>query len=63
MENTGWEYKSIADRGKMHKVTTDELNELGKEGWELIQIMPDPTREEVVNYYFKRRLGGPASNS
>ena len=56
MENTSWEYKSIADRGKMHKVTTDELNALGKEGWELVQIMADPALENVVNYYFKREL-------
>ena len=60
MEPAVWEYRMAADRGKMHRVDADELNALGKEGWELIQIMKDPAREDVVNYFFKRRVQGEA---
>jgi hypothetical protein len=38
----------------MHRVDTAELNELGKEGWELVYVMKDPSREDVINFYFKR---------
>jgi len=60
MERIAWEYKMTADRGKMHRVDTEELNALGREGWELIEIMKDPSREDVVNYYFKRRVQAEA---
>ncbi len=51
-----WEYRMVADRGRMHRVTVDELNAFGKEGWELITIIPDPEREHVTNFFFKRKL-------
>ena len=54
MEHTQWEYKMASDRGKMHRVSVEELNELGKDGWELVYIAADLTKTDVVNYFFKR---------
>jgi len=58
-----WEYRMIADRGRMHRVTADELNALGREGWELIAIVPDPERESVTNFYFKRKASKPPAGT
>ena len=46
MATTKWHY--YVRRGEM---TQDALNEVGKEGWELVSVMPD--RSEIV-FYFKR---------
>jgi hypothetical protein len=56
MEEARWEYKITSDRGKMHRVDMTELNALGKEGWELVYVMKDPSREDVTNFYFKRAV-------
>lgn len=46
MASTKWHY--YVRKGEM---TQDALNEVGKEGWELVSVMPD--RGETV-FYFKR---------
>ena len=60
MAQIKWSYKIISDRGKMHRVSVDEMNELGNEGWELIQIMTDAERPEIVHFYFKKSLAEEA---
>jgi Domain of unknown function (DUF4177) len=51
-EKEGWEYKVLSknttdDPG----LTEDELNALGKNGWELVGIIPLPS---TVQFYLKR---------
>lgn len=50
-----WEYRILSDRGRMGRVTADDLTQAGDEGWELVMVMRDPTTvEPQVNFYFKR---------
>ncbi len=49
-----WEYNLLQDRGRMHRVTLDELNKLGEQGWELVAVQPDPAVTGQVNFYFRR---------
>jgi hypothetical protein len=49
-----WEYNIVFDRGRMHRVTVEEFNELGDQGWELVSAMPDPIATGQINFYFKR---------
>ena len=50
-----WEYTVLADRGRMHRVTADELNKYGEQGWELFSIGLAPgTSTGEVHFYFKR---------
>ena len=52
---TQWEYLLLADRGRMHKVSLDELNEVGRQGWELINIVHEErTQTPEIHFYFKR---------
>jgi len=60
MADVKWQYKIVSDRGKMHRVTVEEMNQLGGEGWELVHIMPDGERPEIVHFYFKRMQSGAA---
>lgn len=63
---TGWEYASIANKGP---VLRDRLNELGREGWELVAVTPRtvltgpvaPAAWEELDllYVFKRPLPLP----
>lgn len=49
-----WEYKRIVRAQDIeHLLTEDELNDLGKDGWELSGIV---STEESVNFYLKRLL-------
>ena len=50
-----WEYRILTDRGRMGRVTADDLNRVGEEGWELVAVLRDPaSTEPQINYYFKR---------
>ena len=69
MEIQKWEYKSL-----IHKATDDEidieldLNSLGKEGWELVDVAANtyktnvnPKRElQMQIFYFKRPVQPPS---
>ena len=50
-----WEYRIISDRGRMHRVTMEELNDVGSEGWELVTLEKDTEQTGVLNFFFKRR--------
>ncbi len=51
-----WEYKSLViDAKKMNDPRTMEpLNELGAQGWELVNAMPGNTVVREILYTFKR---------
>lgn len=49
-----WEYNMVADRGRMHRVNIEELDELGSQGWELFALQPDLLASAQMNFYFKR---------
>ncbi len=49
-----WEYNIVFDRGRMHRVTVEEFNELGDQGWELVSVIGDPVATGQINFYFKR---------
>jgi hypothetical protein len=50
-----WEYRILSDRGRMGRVTAEDLTQVGEEGWELVMVMRDPTTvEPQINFYFKR---------
>ena len=52
-----FEYKILNERIRNNDfhITKDDLNEFGKEGWELISVIFDTEREER-DFYFKREL-------
>jgi hypothetical protein len=51
-EQTVWEYQRITRQGKKDAMPTEEeLNELGRDGWELSGVT---TVEKTVYFYFKR---------
>jgi len=48
---TVWEYKMLARKlSKEEAPSEQELNRLGKEGWELAGVFTD---SPIVHYYFK----------
>jgi len=51
-----WEYKSfVLDAKKMSDPRTmDPINELGAQGWELVNTMPGNTIVSQILYTFKR---------
>ena len=51
-----WEYKSLVIEGKkMHDPRTmDPLNELGAQGWEMVNAMPANAVVREILYTFKR---------
>jgi len=51
-----WEYKSLViEAKKMHDPRTmDPLNELGAQGWEMVNAMPGNTVVKDILYTFKR---------
>lgn len=50
-----WEYKQLVrNLSKEATLTTDELNALGQEGWELTGVTTDAP---LVYFYFKRLSG------
>jgi hypothetical protein len=51
-----WEYWVIKKKGV--PFGTSEMNEIGKDGWELVTIIEHPTDKTVgLLYYFKRAIG------
>lgn len=53
-EPVTWEYKCIKkELGDQDRMNEEELNSLGQEGWELVQVIHD---ENVLRYYFKRQF-------
>ena len=52
-----WEYMMVADRGRMSHIDMDQLNTLGRDGWELITIIEEKrTQTPELQFYFKRRV-------
>lgn len=49
-----WEY--LTARLHRHSTTTDTLNELGAEGWEVCAMQPIATRPDWWEWLFKRPL-------
>ncbi len=51
-----WEYKSLViEAKKMHDPRTmDPLNELGAQGWEMVNAMPGNAVVKDILYTFKR---------
>lgn len=54
-EKPTWEYKQLTrNLEKAQGPIEDALNTLGKDGWELAGILPNPP---MVHFYFKRLAG------
>lgn len=49
-----WEYHTVAFDSSYEETIVVVLNELGKDGWELVQVT-DKDRRNV--FYFKRKVG------
>jgi hypothetical protein len=51
-EKQGWEHKVLSSTSAYEPpLTEDELNALGKNGWELVAVVPLPNR---IQFYMKR---------
>ena len=51
-EKQGWEYKVVSKKTSVEALPTeDELNALGKDGWELVGVVPV---SNAVQFYLKR---------
>ena len=51
-QTTSWEYKQITrDLSSEQTPSEEELNALGKDGWELAGVV---TNQSVAHFYFKR---------
>jgi hypothetical protein len=50
-ERQGWEYKVVSRNAEQSPLSQDELNVLGKAGWELIGVVAS---SNTVQFYFKR---------
>lgn len=51
-EKQGWEYKVISrNTADDPRLSEDELNALGKDGWELVGVIALPA---VIQFYLKR---------
>ena len=50
-ERVEWEYKVVKRKLADGPLSTEELNALGKQGWELTGVMPSG---DVAQFYFKR---------
>lgn len=46
-----WEYKRLTRPTDTPEVDEADLNALGREGWELVGVVPGPTS---THFYFKR---------
>ena len=53
---TKWEYATVP---LLVHVTKQILDNWGHDGWELVQVVPGPSPENLVAY-LKRPLPGPA---
>ena len=50
-ERQKWEYKVVSMNADQLPLSQDELNALGKDGWELVGIVP---LSSAVQFYLKR---------
>jgi hypothetical protein len=50
-EKQEWEYKVVSKDAADARLTEDDLNALGKDGWELVGVVPLPNG---VQFYLKR---------
>lgn len=51
-EKQEWEYKVVSkDVGDHPSLSEEELNAIGASGWELVGVVPRPSK---VQFYFKR---------
>lgn len=50
-ERQGWEYKVVSREADQAPLGQDELNALGKDGWELVGVVPV---SHTVQFYLKR---------
>jgi len=50
-ERQGWEYEVVIRNVNQLPLSQGELNALGKDGWELVGVVPMP---DTVQFYFKR---------
>jgi len=55
-----WEYRIVVDRGRMHRVTIQELDQVGAQGWEMIHILKAGTESNPETIYMFKRCGGYA---
>lgn len=55
MEAPKWQYKSVMFTGSFN---TDKLDELGKDGWELVTLLHFGGLIESAHFIFKRPLPG-----
>jgi hypothetical protein len=53
-ERQSWEYKIVNRDADQQLLSQDELNALGKDGWELVGLITLPN---AVQFYFKRIRG------
>jgi hypothetical protein len=49
-----WEYMSCRIEIDPHEIYSDQLNELGKAGWELIEVVPIQDVAHQFRAFFKR---------
>ena len=56
-----WEYRMVVDRGRMHRVTNQELNDVGLRGWEMIFILKAGTDANPETIYMFKRCRGYAA--
>jgi len=50
-EKQGWEYRVVSSKTDEQPLGEDALNALGKDGWELVGVVP---LSSAVQFYFKR---------
>jgi hypothetical protein len=50
-ERQGWEYRVVSRATDQAPLGQDELNALGKDGWELVGVVP---MSDTVQFYLKR---------
>ena len=50
-ESSPWEYKVVAKQKADQMPSEEELNAMGKSGWELVGVATLP---DAVNFFFKR---------
>jgi DNA-directed RNA polymerase subunit RPC12/RpoP len=50
-----WEYTVLLDMGRMGHVDEKKLNNMGRQGWELVSVFRE-SPESHTAFYFKRRM-------
>ena len=52
---TKWEYNAVITH---HPITKEELNELGEEGWELVDMLRNVREGYFLNYVKREKSDG-----